>query len=313
MWRNWFPIPARYLRLKFGKDFGDDYNAVNAMKNDDYSDDFLSGAALNDRDAPLSGTQSVRRALDLLRMVARNRDKGVKIAQLVRDSGMDRATVYRLMSCLLDEQFVDRDEKKFYRLGPEGVLLGSSMPQLTPLLRRLVPLMKRIARISGDTVFLMMRQGDYVQCAHREEGSSLIKVLTTHVGQRRLLGVGTGGSAVIGLISPEELIETYHRHSKEYDGLGMDLNHIQTIAATARTQGYALTYDTIEIGVVGIGVAFRIGTQGMGAISIGMLTARFGPERKRDLYDLLLRELASIELVDRPSAAQELTQDEPSL
>jgi DNA-binding IclR family transcriptional regulator len=283
------------------------------MKNNDESDDFLPSPALNDRDAPLPGTQSVRRALDLLRMVAKSRDKGMKIAQLVRDSGMDRGTVYRLMSCLLDEQFVDRDEKKIYRLGPEGVLLGSSMPQLTPLLRRLVPLMKRIARISGDTVFLMMRQGDYVQCAHREEGSSLVKVLTTHVGQRRLLGAGTGGAAVIGLITPEELIETYHRHAKEYDDLGMDLDHLLSIAASARAQGYALTYDAVEIGVAGIGMAFRIGAQGMGAISIGTLTARFGPERRRDLYDLFLRELASIELIDRPLAPHETIQHEPSL
>lgn len=256
-------------------------------------------AAADHGEMPMRGTQTVRRALELLRLVAQGSDKGVKIADLVRKSGLDRATAYRLMTCLLDEQFVDRDEKKVYRLGPEAVLLGSSMPTLTPMLRRLVPVMKRIARISGDTVFLMMRQGDHVQCAHREEGTSLVKVLTTHVGQRRLLGAGTGGAAVISLIEDNELREAYRRHITEYAEQGIDLDLLLSMAATARTQGYALTYDAVEVGVAGLGMAFRIGTHGIGAISLGTLTARFGEDRQRDLQILFHSELEGAGLLGK--------------
>ncbi|RJF92394.1 IclR family transcriptional regulator [Noviherbaspirillum saxi] len=253
---------------------------------------------------PMRGTQSVRRALDLLRHVAQGGEKGAKIADLVRESGLDRATAYRLMTCLVEEQFVDRDEKKIYRLGPEAVLLGSLMPRLEPMLRRLVPVMKRIARISGDTVFLMMRQGDHVQCAHREEGSSLVKVLTTHVGQRRLLGMGTGGAAVTGLIPPEELVEAYRRHEAEYAAAEFSLEELQSTADAARAQGYSLTYDAVEVGVAGIGMAFKIGTNGMGAISLGTLTARFGKERQCQLRDLFRNELEGAGLLDSPAIAQ---------
>src|SRR6218665_1767210 len=103
------------------------------------------------------GTQSVRRALQLLRRVAKSNDRGVRLAQLVRDEGLDRAPPYRLVSCLVGGQFVHRDSADLYRLGPEAVLLGSLLPHPTPLLRRFVPVMKRIGRIAGDTVFLMMR------------------------------------------------------------------------------------------------------------------------------------------------------------
>src|SRR6218665_783140 len=115
------------------------------------------------------GTQSVRRALQLLPRPAKSNDRGVRLAQLVPDKGLDRATTSRLMSSLVEDQFVARDSEPLYRLGPEAVLLGSLLPQPTPLLRRFVPVMKRIGRIAGDTVFLMMRQGDFVYCAHREE------------------------------------------------------------------------------------------------------------------------------------------------
>src|SRR6218665_393909 len=98
------------------------------------------------------GTQSVRRALQLLRRVAKSNDRGVRLAQLVRAEGLDRATAYRRRSCRVEEQCVGRDSEHLYRLGPEAVLLGSLLPQPTPLLRRFVPVMKRIGRIAGDTV-----------------------------------------------------------------------------------------------------------------------------------------------------------------
>ena len=249
-------------------------------------------------DGPVKGTQSVRRALQLLRQVARGNDQGVKLAQLVRDAGLDRGTTYRLMSCLVEEQFVDRDSASLYRLGPEAVLLGSLLPQPTPLLRRFVPVMKRIGRISGDTVFLMMRQGDHVYCAHREEGSSLVKVLTTNVGQQRLIGTGTGGAAVLRYMGAEELAQTHARHAAEYAEWGMDADRLQEMATVVQQTGHAVTYDAIEIGVSGCGMAFRMGNHGMGALSIATLTARFGPERQQMLADLFRRELQSLGLHD---------------
>ena len=110
------------------------------------------------------GTQSLQRALTLLRQVAKYGDTGIRLSHLVLATGLDRGTAYRLLNCLVREQFIDRDDQHLYRLGPQSILLGSTMTAPTPLLTRFVPAMKRIARISGDTVFLMMRRGDLVYC-----------------------------------------------------------------------------------------------------------------------------------------------------
>src|SRR6218665_449748 len=64
------------------------------------------------------GTQSVRRALQLLRRVAKSKHRGARPAQLVREGGLGRAAPYRLMGCRVEEQFVDRDSEHLYRLGP---------------------------------------------------------------------------------------------------------------------------------------------------------------------------------------------------
>lgn len=248
-------------------------------------------------DMPVRGTQSVRRALQLLRCVAKYNDEGVKLAQLVRDQGLDRVTTYRLMTCLVEEQFVDRDGEQLYRLGPQAVLLGSLLPQPTPLLRRFVPVMKRIGRIGGDTVFLMMRQGDLVYCAHREEGSSPIKILTTSIGQRRLIGTGTGGTAVLGFMDKTEIAGAFSRNAAAYADIRIDEELLQGMSIAVREQGCALVFDAFgEVGVAGFGVAFRMGEQGMGAISIATLTARFGFERQHRMRKLLETELRSLGL-----------------
>ena len=248
-------------------------------------------------EGPARGTQSVRRALQLLRRVAKCNDHGIKLAQLVRESGLDRATAYRLLCCLVDEQFVDRDAEHLYRLGPQAVLLGSLLPQPTPLLRRFVPTMKRIGRIGGDTVFLMMRQGDLVYCAHREEGSSPIKILTTNIGQRRLIGTGTGGRAVLGLMDPAEIAAIHARNAAQYAENGLAVEQLLQTGVAAREQGCMVTFDAFgEVGVAGFGIAFRMGEHAMGALSIATLTARFGYERQHRLRQLMETELRALGL-----------------
>ncbi|MFT3955716.1 MAG: IclR family transcriptional regulator [Piscinibacter sp.] len=248
------------------------------------------------RDEGVRGAQSVRRALGLLRGVAKRSDSGVKLAQLVRESGLDRGTAYRLLTCLVEEGFVDRDEAQLYRLGPQAVMLGSLMPALAPLVTRFGPGMKRIARIAGDTVFLMVRHGDMVQCDHREVGGSLVKILTTEVGQRRPLGTGTGGVALLGLMDDDELRRIWQRHAVDYTARGIPLERLLAMAHAVRTRGCAITFDSIEAGVAGIGLAFRLGEHAMGALSIGTLTARFGPERQHELGELLATEIRALGL-----------------
>lgn len=243
------------------------------------------------------GTQSLQRALSLLRQVAKYGDTGIRLSQLVLATGLDRGTAYRLLNCMVREQFVDRDDQHLYRLGPQSILLGSTMTAPTPLLTRFVPAMKRIARISGDTVFLMMRRGDLVYCAHREESPSLVKILTTTVGQQRLLGTGTGGAAVLGLIDDEELRQIHSRNHESYRDHRISVEDLLGAAhKVKRAEGIAITYDAVEIGVAGMGAAFRMAEHGMGAISIATLTARFGKERQLQMRDMFLRELQELDL-----------------
>ena len=75
-----------------------------------------------------------------------------------------------------DDEFVvfaERDPAtKAYRLGVDAMQLGFASMRRVPLVDSCRPLMQKLARMSGDTVFLVIRQGDYCLCLHREEGTS---------------------------------------------------------------------------------------------------------------------------------------------
>lgn len=242
------------------------------------------------------GTQSLRRALALLRLVAQQSGNGVRLAQLVRMSGLDRATAYRLLTCLQEEGFVERDMNQQYRLGLSAVTLGSLMPEPTPLVSRFGPLMKRVARITGETIFLFVRKGDYVQCEHREVGGTLIKILTTDVGQRRLLGTGTAGVAVLGLMDEDELMQLWHRRTHEFGARGLTRNRLLAMAQAVRINEHVINFDAVEPGVAGLGMAFEMGAHAMGAISMSTLSAQFGPDRQYQFRQVLCSELENMGL-----------------
>lgn len=245
----------------------------------------------------VQGAQSLRRALTLLSDVARAGESGIRLAELVRSTGLDRATAYRMLSCMVEEQFLDRDDGNRYRLGPLAVLMGSTLPAPTPLLARFVPVMKRMARISGETVYFVLRRGDHAHCTHREAGSCAERVLISRSGQERLLGSSTGGSAILGLLAPEEIAALHARHAESYLAQGLDASDLERQAEAVSRQGFAVSHDTLEPGVSGLGVAFRISGHGMAALSVNGWSHRLGPEQLARARELISGELRTLGLL----------------
>ena len=81
-----------------------------------------------------------------------------------------------LLACLVEEGFLERAApSKLYRLGMEAMQLGLMSAGMAPVVDRFRPVMQRVARQSGDTVFLIVRSGDHALCLHREEGPYPVK------------------------------------------------------------------------------------------------------------------------------------------
>ncbi|MGB1251918.1 MAG: IclR family transcriptional regulator, partial [Candidatus Promineifilaceae bacterium] len=71
-----------------------------------------------------SGSQAVVRALRLLKLFSDNTPQ-LSIAEVVQKTGLNRTTVFRLLSALQTEGFIDRLPSGSYSLGGESMALGS--------------------------------------------------------------------------------------------------------------------------------------------------------------------------------------------
>lgn len=246
-----------------------------------------------DKTSGTAGAQSLRRSLGLLRMLAEHHEHGITLTEVMAASGLERSTAHRLLSCLAEEQFAERDpETKAYRLGIDAMQLGFASMRRVPLVDSCRPLMQKLARMSGDTVFLVIRQGDYCLCLHREEGHFPVKVFTTDVGGRRLLGLGAGGLALMAQLGDTEVERIFDRHTEEFAQANFTRERLIQAVKRTRSMGYADITDTLTVGVSGVGCTFTASASTQAAISFGAIAPRLPPERKKEMAQLLKEQLA---------------------
>jgi DNA-binding IclR family transcriptional regulator len=74
---------------------------------------------------PYSGTQAVQRAVLLLKLFSDARPEW-GLTELAKAAGLNKTTVYRLLTALASEGLVARSKATdAYRLGPEAIALGA--------------------------------------------------------------------------------------------------------------------------------------------------------------------------------------------
>src|SRR3954466_15047729 len=113
---------------------------------------------------PIQGAQVVSRAAALLRMVGR-KPEGCPLVELVRESGLTRPTVHRLLTSLASEGLLDQDPGSGnWVLGPEILLLGSGGPPRFRLEAIAGPSLRRLSEESGESAFFSIRRGNETVC-----------------------------------------------------------------------------------------------------------------------------------------------------
>lgn len=243
-----------------------------------------------------SGAQSASRALALLKLVGNYHPQGVRLKDLIAETGQDRSTVHRLLTCLVDEGFLERAApSKSYRLGMEAMQLGLMSAAMVPVVDRFRPVMQRLARQTGDTVFLIVRSGDHALCLHREEGPYPVKAFIIEPGSRRLLGVSAVGMSILSRLPEPEVLAHYQRHESQYLRLRTTCDMLMRAASDTRRMGYSEAHDFRADETNGVGCSFRLSRTSYAGISIAAIRSRMPPERRRELAGQLMQEASQLE------------------
>jgi DNA-binding IclR family transcriptional regulator len=255
-----------------------------------------------DGEGRLSGTQSIERALTLMREIAAHNRTGSRLLDLATRTGLQRPTVHRMLKCLILENMVQQDsETHRYFLGPMVFELGLTAAPRFNLREICHPSMTRIAEATGDTVFLTQRSGLDSVCVDRHEGTFPIKTFTLEIGMRRPLGVGTGSLAILSALPDEEVRQIVTTNAPRLSEFGLTPATLLGQVKRAQRLGFAVREVPTLAGVKSIGQALHNqGGIAFAALSVSAISSRMSEKRVGELAALLK---AEARLVERQLAA----------
>ncbi len=236
-----------------------------------------------------AGVQSLERVFSILALLADHHVNGMSLRQLVELTGLSRATAQRMISFLVQRDYAEQDPRtRNFRLGTAAMFLGLRTMSRPPLVQAYLPTMLRLARRSGEGVFLVIGIGDYSYNLHLEQVPPQNPDLTSLVGQTRLLGLGIGSLSLLSTMTNAEIRQHHERHAAEYHSHGLTIARVLTGVERSRQLGYTLA---AGFGVAGVGHAFAV-PSGFAAISM-VFPTRMPLSRRHELGSLIVEEVNS--------------------
>lgn len=236
----------------------------------------------------ITGARTAHRVLQLLRLVAQHNSQGLTVKDIVERSGLDRSTAHRLVMSLESERFIERDaSRRRFFLGVEAVHMASATSRHSPLVQQYRFTLQKVARLTGNTTFLIVRQGDFGICFYREEGELPPRTFKVRPGDVRPLGVGVSGLAMLAQLPDAEVKRIYRAHVPAFEEARLPWPVLWTAVQRTRRNHFSELSDTVTQGVTGIGRALMFRGEPVAAVSLLGVGARMTKARRKELGQLL--------------------------
>lgn len=253
------------------------------------------------KEAPLesdSTVKSVQRAAAIVKLLASEAMAGWRLSDIARAAGLGKATTHRLLSALAEAGFVYQSpETRRYFLGYEIIRLGhlATRYDIAELAR---PSLLRLARETGDTVFISVREGLDALCLDRQVGDFPIKTLTLGAGDRRPLGVGAGSLALLAFLPEEEVTEVIASNAPRLEGYpGFSPDELARLTERTRAQGHSFNDGRIVTAMCAVGVpVFDPRGRVIASISVAAIRERMEGDRVAWIVALLKAEAARLQV-----------------
>jgi IclR family transcriptional regulator, acetate operon repressor len=240
------------------------------------------------RSEPYSGTQAVQRAMALLRLFSDAKPEW-GLTELSRAAGLNKTTVYRLLTALASEGLVARSPAtEAYRLGPEAIALGARALRSNDLRTVSREHLEDLARHSDETATIEVLVGGEVLIVDEVHGRKWLHA-SPSVGTRWPAHATSTGKVILAFQPEAErkavlrppLAQPARRTITTMSALREELGRI-------REQGYAVAIGELEDSYSAVGAPVR-NHEGsvVAAVSIGGLSSRLPADKLREFLPML--------------------------
>jgi len=213
----------------------------------------------------------------------------MSLAELSRASGLNKTTTHRLLRALQSEALVDRNPAtSTYSLGAGLMALGVQALASSDLRRRVRPVLRSLARDTGETATLEVPFENSMLILDEVAGSHVLGS-AGNIGTRWPIHATSTGK--VWLAFDDSGIDRLDQELKPLTSKTVvRKSEFQPLLAEIRRRGYAITIDELEEGFSAVATIIR-GVLGdvQGALSIGGPTQRLTAARRAELGNSLCR------------------------
>jgi DNA-binding IclR family transcriptional regulator len=252
--------------------------------------------------------RNVARVMAIVDALSAAADEGLRLTDVMHAARLNKTTTHRLLAGLVAHGLADRDaDTGRYFVGVRILSLAQAAKRRFGLASIVESVLVRLSRQTQDTVSIIVRQGDEAVCLGCREGSFPIKVLTLHEGDRRPLGIGAGGLALLAFLPDDEVERILVEHSPDRAPFPFDDIQLRSMIAAARRQGYA--YNDVHVfkgmetitDMAGLGVPI-LSNQGtpVAALHLTAITQRLAQPRRDNIIAVLREEVEAIQSAYQP-------------
>ncbi len=213
-------------------------------------------------------------------------DDPISLKILAAEGELHPSTAFRILSSLIEHQFVERDDVGHYRLGIKLLHLGSHVRQSVELRQQAKPIITRLRDALGETVNLTVRENDEVVYVERAISGQMMRVEQV-IGSRAPLHVTAVGKLMLAAAGEEEC-----RQYAKRTGLPAythntitDVENLIRHTSQALQNGFAYDNGEAEKSVGCIGVLIYSST---GEIAAGLSVSAPLERRKEEWVPLVI-------------------------
>jgi DNA-binding IclR family transcriptional regulator len=217
--------------------------------------------------------RAVSRAVAILRAFRQDRPS-LGLAEIAASAQLDRGTTRRMLLTLMDEGLVRQDSvSQLYALTLRILELAAAAPT-GGLREEARPVMLRLARETGATVFLSVAGTPGALCLERVDGHDPVQVKWWAVGSHMPWNCGAGPRLLLAHM-PEPEARAALRHAVRLTpNSATNSRTLLAHLAEVRRRGFEVTVDDVTVGLSAVAVPVGRASAPDAALSIGGLTDR---------------------------------------
>jgi IclR family acetate operon transcriptional repressor len=204
---------------------------------------------------PAYRLSSVDHALELL-LLFRSRPT-LRVSEVADQLDVARSTAHRLLGMLVHRQFAVQDPAtRAYRPGPRLVEIGLAAVGALDVRTRMRPYLTEVAARTGETVSLVVLEGDMVHFIDSIESQQLVRV-GSRFDARMPAHATSAGKAMLAALPAEEVLTSYPNEKLATVTERTIATRSQLLAELARVRvaGYAVNFEESETGLGAVGMA----------------------------------------------------------